>query len=466
MQAFFYFLNPKSTEMKILKFGGTSVGDAQRIRKVAQLLPETEPCIVVLSAMAGTTNALVEIANHSSSGNVSMAIEQAKQLEARYMETSHELFNSPVFRNRGEKFTNDMFAELYRKLGCPPTKKVALEIVALGEQLSTGLFHLYLTENRIRSTYLPALEFMRIDREREPDYFYISQSLERLIKANSFTRVFITEGFICRNAKGQTDNLGRGGSDYTAAIIGNVADSEEVQIWTDIDGLRNNDPRHVVNTKPIRHLSYGEAAELAYFGAKILHPSTIQPCSEKNIPVVLKNTLQPDDPGTLIDSVYIPKGIKAIAAKKGITAITIQSSRMLLAYGFLSHVFEVFNRYKTPVDMIATSEVSISLTIDDCSNLQGIANELAEFSTVECTYDQTIVCIVGDFGANRKGYAARIFNALYEIPIRMISYGGSSNSISILVDSQSMTRTLQLLQEVVDTDVDVNLEQTANTISY
>jgi aspartate kinase len=452
--------------MKVLKFGGTSVGSAQRIRKVAQLLPEAEPCIVVLSAMAGTTNTLIDITNQCSDGNINLALEIAKRLEAKYMQTSIELFETEVFRNRGMKFTGDLFAELYRKLSCQPTKQIALEIAALGEQLSTGLFHLYLTESGIRSTYIPALDFMRIDKEREPDYFYISQNLERLIKASSYTPVFITEGYICRNAAGQTDNLGRGGSDYTAAIIGYVTDSDEVQIWTDIDGLRNNDPRHVGNTKPIRHLSYGEAAELAYFGAKILHPSTIQPCREKNIPVVLKNTLQPEDSGTLIDSVYIPKGIKAVAAKNGITAITIRSSKMLLAYGFLSRVFEVFNRYKTPVDMIATSEVSISLTIDDCSNLQNIASELAEFSTVECAYDQTIVCIVGDFGANRKGYAARIFNALQEIPIRIISYGGSSNSISILVDSQSMTRTLQLLQEVVDADVEVNLEQAMDTISF
>lgn len=453
--------------MKVLKFGGTSVGSAERIRSIANLLPSNEPCVVVLSAMSGTTNALVEITKDAMSGKMLIAIEKTKNLEDKYISTIEKLYNSKTYRNRGEEFVTDTFQQIFKKLIDGFSDKDSREIVAFGEILSTGLFHMYLTELGKKSAYISALRFMRTDKEKEPDYYYIEESIERAISTNPFAQVYITEGFICRNSVGEIDNLGRGGSDYTAAIIGNAVNATEVQIWTDIDGLHNNDPRFVENTLPLRSLSYDEAAELAYFGAKILHPATIQPCRAKGIPVLLKNTLQPEDEGTLITSFFNPQGIKAIAAKDGITAINIRSSRMLLAYGFLNKVFEVFNLHKTAVDMITTSEVSISLTIDNAENLNIIKKQLSVFSSVDVELNQTIICIVGDFVANRNGYAALVFGALKEIPIRMISYGGSNNNISVLIDTQNKVKALQALQGIVDSNSSiVNSELVTQTINF
>lgn len=436
--------------MKVLKFGGTSVGTAQRIRNLAEIIPSNEPIIVVLSAMSGTTNSLIEIADEATKGKDEKAMDLAKELEAKYYTTSKELFFTDLYKKRGEEFINDMFNKLFQYIRNGFNGNEYNETVATGELLSTGLFHLYLSEQKRNSAYISALSYMKTNNDKEPDYSYITESLEKILDEYVGVQIFITQGFICRNSNGEVDNLGRGGSDYSAAILGNIVNAKEVQIWTDIDGIHNNDPRFVSGTTPIRKLSFDEAAELAYFGAKILHPSTIYPCSRKGIPVILKNTLQPSDSGTIISHHYNPSGVKAIAAKDGITAIKIRSSRMLMAHGFLKRIFQIFDDYSTSVDMITTSEVAVSLTIDNRKNLDKIIEQLSVFSTVEVDDEQTIICIVGDFVADRTGYADRIFNTLKNIPIRMISYGGSYHNVSILVSSNRKIDTLRALQKIVD----------------
>jgi aspartate kinase len=432
--------------MKVLKFGGTSVGSVDRLRRIPQLLPSDETAIVVLSAMAGVTNELVKVTELVKDRKMADAIQLFKGQEDKHVEVASNLFKTKLYKKMGEEFVIGLFHPLMKKLvnGIDNLNKY----IALGEQLSVGLLKLLLAEQGYKVAYIPAFEFMRVDKDNEPDYFYIEQNLRRQLHINPFAKVYVTEGFICRNVNGEISNLGRGGSDFTAAIVGNVVNASEVQIWTDIDGVHNNDPRFVTNTSPVRQLSYDEAAELAYFGAKILHPQTIQPCRIKNIPVVLKNTLNPTDEGTVITTLSSKSGIKAIAAKDGITAINIRSSRMLLAYGFLKRVFEIFEAAKTPVDMITTSEVSISLTIDNASNLNDIVNALSCFAHVDVERNQTIICVVGDFLASHKGYAARVLDCLREIPIRMISYGGSNNNISLLVDSHYKVQALRLLQQL------------------
>jgi aspartate kinase len=436
--------------MKVLKFGGTSVGTAQRISNLVKIIPANEPVVVVLSAMSGTTNSLIEIANEAKNGKIDKSTELLKALEGKYYFTSSELFNTEMYIKRGDEFVKNMFYGISQKLNKNFSSKEFNEVVATGELLSTGLFHLYLTELGKNPAFLPALDFMRVDKDYEPDYYYIAENIQRLLGSYHETKIFITQGFICRNVAGEVDNLGRGGSDYTAAIIGNALYADEVQIWTDIDGIHNNDPRFVDETTPLRELSFEEAAELAYFGAKILHPSTIYPCSSKGIPVILKNTLKPSDPGTIISEEYSPSGVKAVAAKDGITAIKIRSSRMLMAHGFLKKVFEVFDEYSTAVDMITTSEVAVSLTIDNQQNLNQILSKLKVFSTVEVDENQTIICIVGDFVAEKTGYASAIFNTLKDVPIRMISYGGSSHNISILVDGNHKVTALRAINQVVN----------------
>jgi aspartate kinase len=400
--------------------------------------------------MSGTTNSLIEIADEALNGKTEIAIDLLKNLENKYYLTSNELFHTGMYLKRGEEFVRDMFYNILQKLNNGFNSKVYKEVVATGELLSTGMFQMYLAELGKDSAFLPALNFMRVDKEHEPDYFYISENIQRELNSYFDSKIFITQGFICRNVNGEVDNLGRGGSDYTAAILGNVLNAEEVQIWTDIDGIHNNDPRYVANTSPLRELSFEEAAELAYFGAKILHPATIYPCSSKGIPVVLKNTLEPNDAGTIISQKYSPSGVKAVAAKDGITAIKIRSSRMLMAHGFLKKVFEVFDEYTTAVDMITTSEVAVSLTIDNQKNLIKIVDRLKDFSTVEVDENQTIICIVGDFVAEKPGYASSIFNTLKDVPVRMISYGGSSHNISILVNSNHKIKALQAINQVVN----------------
>lgn len=433
------------------------MGTAQCIKNLVTIIPDNELVVVVLSAMSGTTNSLVEISELLRDGKPQNAMHLLKELEIKYYQTVNELFSSNIFIKRGSEFINDLFSGVIKKFTEVLSPNDINEVIALGELLSSGLFHLYLNEQGKRSAYIPALNFMRIDKDREPDYYYITENFKRYLNSYPKTSLFITQGFICRNALGETDNLGRGGSDYTAAIIGNAMDANQVEIWTDIDGIHNNDPRYVDNTIPLRHLSFDEAAELAYFGAKILHPSTINPCSQKSIPVILKNTLKPEDKGTIISSNLSFGGIKAIAAKDGITAIKVRSSRMLMAYGFLARVFEIFNEFRTPVDLITTSEVSVSLTIDNDSNLNRIVEKLTAFSSVEVEKDQTIICVVGDFAASRPGLASKIFEALEMIPIKMISYGGSTHNVSILVDFKNKVNALRALHQLVCTNKEANI---------
>ena len=433
--------------MKILKFGGTSVGSAERMHALAKLIDDKTPKIIVLSAMSGTTNNLVEIAAALYLKENEKASSLIKALKTKYETVIKQLYKTEVGLNKGKGLLESHFGYLHSFTIDLFTINEERAILAQGELLSTALFHYYLEEINISSTLLPALNFMRIDENEEPDMNYIERNSKQELGKNPSADLYITQGYICRNAFGEIDNLKRGGSDYTATLIGAAIQAEEIQIWTDIDGMHNNDPRVVEKTQAIAELSFDEAAELAYFGAKILHPTCILPAQVKNIPVRLLNTMQPQAKGTLISSRTTGDNIKAVAAKDDITAINIKSGRMLLAYGFLRAVFEIFERYKTPIDMITTSEVAVSLTIDNTKNLQAIKSELEEFCKVEIETNLTIVCIVGSFTAEKQGYAFRIFDALKNIPIRMISYGGSKNNVSILVDSKLKKDTLIALNK-------------------
>ena len=428
--------------MKVLKFGGTSVGSAERIRSVAELISDGQPKIVVLSAMSGTTNTLVEISDCLYRNEKQEALNIIQDLEVNYYITVTELFRTEEYIHKGKEFIQTIFTYLRSFINKDFYPLQEKAVLAQGEIMSTTLMHYYLEECGIDNTLISALEYMRIDKDCEPDYFYIRQNLERELAKNETSDLIITQGFICRNAYGEIDNLKRGGSDYSAALVGAAIHAEEIQIWTDIDGFHNNDPRFVENTKAIRHLSFEEAAELAYFGAKILHPSSIQPAKKENIPVRLKNTLCPQDEGTLITKDSPAKNIKAVAAKSGITAIKIKSSNMLLAYGFLRKVFEVFEAWKTPIDMIATSEVAVSLTIDNTENLDNILHDLEKYGVIEVDRNMAIVCIVGDFAAGKAGLDALVLNALSDVPLRMISYGGSEHNISVLVKEEDKKKAM------------------------
>lgn len=428
--------------MKVLKFGGTSVGSAERIQGVAKLITDNEPKIVVLSAMSGTTNTLVEIADCLYCNEKKKALEIIQNLEVNYYIVITELFSTEKYIHKSKEFIQTIFTYLrsfVNKDFYPLQEKAVL---AQGEIMSTTLLHYYLEECNIPNTLLSALEYMRIDKDCEPDYFYIRQNLQRELAQPGIENLIITQGFICRNAYGEIDNLKRGGSDYSAALIGAAIHSDEIQIWTDIDGFHNNDPRIVDNTKAIRQLSFDEAAELAYFGAKILHPSSVQPAKKENIPVRLKNTLNPQDEGTLITAENTKGNIKAVAAKSGITAIKIKSTNMLLAYGFIRKVFEVFEAWKTPIDMIATSEVAISLTIDCTEQLDNILKDLEKYGTIEVDRNMAIICIVGDCSAGKSGLGAQVLTALAEVPLRMISYGGSEHNISVLVKEEDKKKAM------------------------
>jgi aspartate kinase len=432
--------------MLILKFGGTSVGSAERIKKLAELTKGQKPKIIVLSAMSGTTNALVEISKAMYEKNIFKAKELIQVLEYQYRKEIKDLYEDETILKKGSELLDEYFNYLYSFLNFPLfTAKEEKIILAQGELLSTHMFHFYMNEIGKKTILLPALEFMRINADGEPDFTYIEEHINKELKKYPDIDFFITQGYICKNAQGDIDNLQRGGSDYTACIIGAVIDAEEIQIWTDIDGMHNNDPRFVNKTHPIDELSFEEAAELAYFGAKILHPTCILPAQKKGIPVALKNTMQPEAKGTLIGNINTPDGIRAVAAKDGIYAITIKSGRMLLAYGFLKTIFDIFDKYKTSIDMITTSEVAVSLTIDNASNLENILKELREIANVEYQKDQTIVAIVGNIAKNESGYAVKILEALKDIPLHMISYGGSEHNISVVIDSKNKKETLQAL---------------------
>lgn len=432
--------------MKILKFGGTSVGSAARIKALLEIVDPNERQIVVLSAVSGTTNALVEIGQAYLNNKKDEAKQLIAALYVKYEDLIKELFDTEEGLKKGKELIDhhfNIFSGLANDLFTPTEEKL---ILAQGELMSTTLWHFHLEEIGVPSVLLPALDFMKIDEDNEPVVSYITEKLTPLLEENGTNKLFITQGFICRNSFGEIDNLRRGGSDFTASLIGAGLKAEEVQIWTDIDGMHNNDPRVVTNTTPIANLSFDEAAELAYFGAKILHPQSVFPAQKYNVPVRLLNTMDPQANGTLISKNGGQKGvIRAIAAKDGITAIHINSSRMLLAYGFLRKVFEIFERYKTPIDMITTSEVAVSLSIDDTSNLLEIIKEVELFGKVGVDEGQTIICVVGDFGANTHGYAARVLDAVKHLPVRMISYGGSDYNVSILLDTKHKVEALRSL---------------------
>lgn len=431
--------------MKVLKFGGTSVGSAARMKDVANLVCDGIPKLVVLSAMSGTTNSLLEIADYLYKKNSSGAMELINSLEQKYQVVCDELYSSEKYLSETKAFIKEKFDYLRSLSKSIFTTFEEKCIVAQGELISTRLFTNYLLEKGVNTCLLPALDYMRIDKNAEPDMAYITEHLKELLDANPGYDQYITQGFICTNFYGETDNLQRGGSDYTASIIGAAIEAEEIQIWTDIDGMHNNDPRFVEGTDPVPFLHFEEAAELAYFGAKILHPTCILPAKLHNIPVRLLNTMDPTAHGTLISNEINKGKIEAIAAKDGIASIKIKSGRMLLAYGFLRKVFEIFETYQTSIDMITTSEVGVSVSIDNLKHLDEIVNDLKKFGTVTVETDMVIICVVGDLPYQNVGFQAKVVDALKDIPIRMISYGGSNYNISFLIKSEDKVRALRAL---------------------
>lgn len=433
--------------MKVLKFGGTSVGSAARIKEVAKLICDGDQKIVVLSAMSGTTNSLVEISDYLYKNNIAGALERINALEVKYFDVVEALFSSEDYKLEAKKILKSHFDYLRSFSKSIFTLFEEKAVLSEGELLSTALFQLYLLEIGENSALISALDFMRIDKNAEPDTAFIAENLAKVLAATPDKAIYITQGFICKNFYGEIDNLQRGGSDYSASLIGAAAVADEIQIWTDIDGMHNNDPRFVEGTKPVPVLHFEEAAELAYFGAKILHPTCILPAKLGNIPVRLLNTMDPSAPGTLISTQSKKGKIEAVAAKDGITAIKIKSGRMLLAHGFLRKVFEIFESYQTPIDMVTTSEVGVSVSIDNAKRLDEIVNDLKKFGTVTVDKDMVIVCVVGDMPYENIGFQAKVVDALKEIPIRMISYGGSNYNISFLIQATDKKRALNALSE-------------------
>lgn len=436
--------------MKVMKFGGTSVGSPKRIKEVSSLITETgEPTFIVLSAMSGTTNSLVEISNYLYKKNPDGANEIINCLENKYMLHVEELYTTEVYKQKTREFLHDEFDYLRSFTKNLFTSFEEKCIVAQGEIMSTNMVVNYLQENGVKAVLLNALDFMRTDKNGEPDLQTIKEKLSEIMKANQGYQIYLTQGFICRNAYGEIDNLLRGGSDYTASLVGAALPAEEIQIWTDIDGMHNNDPRVVEDTEALHQLNFDEAAELAYFGAKILHPTCVLPAKYANIPVRLKNTMDPKAEGTLINNVVVKGKFKAVAAKDNITAVKIKSSRMLLATGFLRKIFEIFESYQTPIDMITTSEVGVSMSIDNNTHLDEIVNELKKYGTVTVDTDMCIICVVGDLDWNNLGFESQALDAMKNIPVRMISYGGSNHNISFLIREADKKQALQSLSAIL-----------------
>jgi len=434
--------------MKVMKFGGTSVGTPERMKNVASLVTASgEPTFVVLSAMSGTTNTLIEISDYLYKKNPEGANEVINQLERKYLGHVEELYSTDEYKTKTRQFLEEEFDYLRTFTKDLFTSFEEKSIVAQGEIISTNMVVNYLQECGVKAVLLSALDFMRTDKNAEPDPQYIKEKLRAVMADNEEQQIYITQGFICRNAYGEVDNLQRGGSDYTASLVGAALDAEEIQIWTDIDGMHNNDPRVVDKTEAVRQLNFEEAAELAYFGAKILHPTCVQPAKYAGIPVRLKNTMEPDAEGTIIDNVLVRGKIKAVAAKDNIIAIKIKSSRMLLATGFLRKVFEIFESYQTPIDMIATSEVGVSVSIDNGDHLNEIVDELKKYGTVTVDSNMCIICVVGDLDWSNLGFETLALDAMKNIPVRMISYGGSNYNISFLIKEMDKKRALQALSD-------------------
>lgn len=433
--------------MKILKFGGTSVGKPERMRQVKEIVTrDDEDKIVVLSAVSGTTNSLVEIGESLYQNNRTQAQGQIEALYEKYQVFLKDLYPNSEFLGNGRTVVDTHFGIIRGLLEQSFTDREERILLAQGEMMSTQMFHHFLSQEGVDSDMLMALDYMSIDEMDEPELPHISSKLGTILKEKS-SKILITQGYICRNQRGEIDNLKRGGSDYTASLVGAAIKANEVQIWTDIDGMHNNDPRVVEKTRPISELSFDEAAELAYFGAKILHPASIRPAKDFEIPVKLLNTLQPEAHGTTISNKSGNEIFKAVAAKDNITAIKIKSSRMLLAYGFLRKVFEIFEKYRTPIDMITTSEIAVSLTIDDDTHLKEITKELEQYGIVEVDKDKSIVCVAGSFGHGEKGIVHQVLDALMDVPIRMISYGGSRHNISVLIQTEDKVRALKGLNK-------------------
>jgi len=436
--------------MKVMKFGGTSVGSPERMKSVASLVTESgEPTFIVLSAMSGTTNSLVEISDYLYKKNPDGANEIINKLETKYMKHVEDVYSTDEYKQKTKDFLHGEFEYLRSFTKDLFTSFEEKSIVAQGEIMSTNMVVNYLQETGVKAVLLNALDFMRTDKNAEPDPQYIKDKLADVMKDNEGYQIYITQGFICRNAYGEVDNLQRGGSDYTASLIGAALPADEIQIWTDIDGMHNNDPRIVDKTEALRQLNFEEAAELAYFGAKILHPTCVQPAKYSGIPVRLKNTMDPQAEGTIIDNVIVKGKIKAVAAKDNITAVKIKSSRMLLATGFLRKVFEIFESYQTPIDMIATSEVGVSMSIDNQTHLNEIVDELKKYGTVTVDSDMCIICVVGDLDWSNLGFETLALDAMKSIPVRMISYGGSNYNISFLIRETDKKRALQNLSDVL-----------------
>ena len=436
--------------MNVMKFGGTSVGSPERMKSVAQLITRSgEPTFVVLSAMSGTTNSLVEISNYLYKKNPEGANEVINNLETKYMDHVEKLYQDDGYKKKTRDFLRDRFSYMRSFTKGIFTSFEEKIIVSQGEIMSTNMVNNYLQEQGIKSVLVDALSFMRTNKNSEPDLPYIKEHLHEVMEKNPGYQIYITQGFICRNAYGEVDNLLRGGSDYTASLIGAVLPADEIQIWTDIDGMHNNDPRFVDHTTAVHQLNFEEAAELAYFGAKILHPTCVQPAKYAGIPVRLKNTMEPDAEGTIINNELGRGTIKAVAAKDNITAIKIKSSRMLLATGFLRKVFEIFESYQTPIDMITTSEVGVSMSIDNNAHLNEIVDELKKYGTVTVDADMCIICVVGDLDWHNVGFETIATDAMKNIPVRMVSYGGSNYNISFLIKEEDKKRALQSLSDTL-----------------
>ena len=433
--------------MKVMKFGGTSVGSPQRMKSVVELIADGEQNLVVLSAMSGTTNSLLEIADYLYKQNQEGANAYITKLEDKYRQHIDQLYTTDEYRNQTWQLLHNIFDYIRSFTKGDFSVREEKIIVAQGEILSTNMMTNYLLEQGYDAVLLPALEFMRTNPDGEPDLKYIQEHASKQLALYPDKQIYITQGFICLDAEGEISNLQRGGSDYTASLLGGALSASEIQIWTDIDGMHNNDPRFVENTTPVSHLHFDEAAELAYFGAKILHPTCIQPAKYANVPVKLLNTMDPTAPGTVISNMVEHRKIKAVAAKDNIVAINITSSRMLLAYGFLRKVFEIFENYKTSIDMICTSEVGVSVSIDDKTNLLPILNELKKLGVVEVDDNMCIICVVGDLDWRNIGFESVAAEALKDVPVRMISYGGSNHNISFLVSAYDKKRALESLSK-------------------
>ncbi len=434
--------------MIVMKFGGTSVGSPERMKHVATLMTRSgEPTFVVLSAMSGTTNSLVDISDYLYKKNPDGANDVINATEKKYLGHVEELYSSAEWKEKTRQFLGEEFDYLRTFTKDLFTSFEEKSIVAQGEVMSTNMMVNYLQEQGVDAILLNALDFMRTDKNGEPDTQYIKEKLQDQMAQHPGHQVYITQGFICRNAYGEVDNLQRGGSDYTASLVGAALEADEIQIWTDIDGMHNNDPRVVDHTEAVHQLNFEEAAELAYFGAKILHPTCIQPAKYAGIPVRLLNTMDPDAEGTIIDNVVMRGHIKAVAAKDNIIAVKIKSSRMLLATGFLRKVFEIFESFQTPIDMVCTSEVGVSVSIDNGSHLSDIVNELKKYGTVTVDTNMCIICVVGDLDWSNLGFETLATEAMKDIPVRMISYGGSNYNISFLIKEVDKKRALQNLSD-------------------